>query len=112
LIEGFDLAVTAREALIDKKGLDVVLMDVRELSSVTDYYVIATGTSAPHLKALFQHLQGILKEKGVSCFRKSGTPESEWLIADYVDLVVHLFSETTREYYGLEQLWSDARKVE
>lgn len=101
----------AKQALEDKKGLDIVILDVRKVSSVTDYYVLATGTSPPHLKAMADELHRVLKKAGQKAFRKAGTPESEWLAADYVDLVVHILSPQAREYYGLETLWNDAPRV-
>jgi len=87
-------------------------MDVRELSSVTDYYVVATGNSSPHIKALADETQVALKKKGIKCHRKSGTPDSAWMVLDFLDVVIHLFSDETRSYYALEQLWSDAPRVD
>lgn len=80
-------------------------MDVRKRSSVTDYYVLATGTSAPHLKALYNGVEVALKEKGVLCYRKAGVPEGGWMVLDFVDVIVHIFTKEAREYYALEALW-------
>jgi len=110
-IDGMEVALKAKEALSSKKGENIVLLDVREVSSVTDYYVIATGANTPHLKALFQAVEQRLKAGGAACYRKTGNPESGWLVADYVDAVVHLFSRELRAYYALEALWSDAEVV-
>ena len=110
-IEGRDLALRARDILDDKKGIDIVLLDVRNLSSVTDYYVICSGTSTPHIKALAQDVDVTLKHEDNPCFKKSGTAESGWMIIDYVDVVVHVFSGEAREYYDLERLWKDAVRV-
>ena len=87
-------------------------MDMREVSNVTDYYVIASGTSSPHIKALIEEVDRALKEKDIKCFRKSGSAESEWIIVDYIDVVVHVFSSENRGYYNLEQLWSDAERIQ
>lgn len=111
-IEGLEIALKAKEALLEKKGEDLVLLDVREISSITDYYLIATGHTAPHLKALSQEVERALKKERVRCFRHSGTPESGWFVADYIDAVVHIFTSEMRGFYNLEQLWSDAPKVE
>ena len=81
---------------------------MRELSSVTDFYVLCTGLNAPHLKALADEVDRVMDRLKRPCFRRSGTPESEWIVADYLDVVVHLFTARTREYYALERLWSDA----
>jgi ribosome-associated protein len=110
-IESRQVALKAKELLTEKKGEDVVILDVRDLSSVTDYYLLATGGSPPHLKALSEEVQRGLREAGVRCYRKSGTPDSEWMVADYVDVVVHIFTPASRSYYALEELWNDAQKV-
>lgn len=94
-----------------KKAEDVVILDVRGLSSVTDYYLVATGTSSPHLKALVVETERALEAAGRRCYRRAGTPESQWIVADYVDLVVHIFAPDPRAYYALERLWNDAREV-
>ncbi len=89
-----------------------MLLDVRELSTVTDYFLMVTGTSAPHIKALADETVVTLKKEGVRCYRRSGTPESRWIAMDLVDVVVHIFSAETRSYYALEELWSDAKRIE
>jgi ribosome-associated protein len=102
---------TAWTAIEDKKGLDPVVLDVRELSSVTDYFLMVTGSSAPHVKALAESVERALKETGVRCYRKSGTADSGWIVLDYVDTVVHIVNPETRAFYGLESLWSDAPRL-
>lgn len=99
------LARMIRKALDEHKGEKLKVMDVRKRSTVTDYYVIATGTSAPHLKALYNGTEAALREKGVQCYRKAGIPEGGWMVLDYVDVIVHIFSKEAREYYALETLW-------
>lgn len=101
-----------REALESKKAVDVRVLDVRGLSSVTDFYVVATGNSSPHLKALVGEVAHRLKDSGLACHRQAGTPESQWMVADCMDFVVHVFSQQAREYYALEDLWKDAKRVE
>ena len=78
---------------------------------MTNFFVIATGTSNPHIKALGGVVEHVLKEKGIPCYRRAGTPESAWMVVDYLDVVVHIFSEETRDYYSLERLWGDAAEV-
>ena len=97
--------------LEDKKADNVVILDVQQLSTVTDYYVIASGSSAPHLKALAGAVEKELKEQGVKRYNREGTFESQWMVLDYVDVVVHIFLPEVREYYSLERLWSDAPQV-
>ena len=94
------------------KGEDVVILDVHGLSSVTDYYLIATGNSSPHLKALATEVENAMESAGRTCYRRAGKPESQWVVADYLDFVVHIFTSETRGHYALERLWNDARVVE
>ncbi len=97
-----------REALSAKKGADILALDVRGLSSVTDFYVLATGHNLPHLKALAQAVDECMGKSGVRCYRLAGDAQSQWLVADYLDVVVHIFSDELRRYYALEDLWKDA----
>ncbi|MGD9873008.1 MAG: ribosome silencing factor [Kiritimatiellia bacterium] len=102
----------ACEALISKKGEDLMVLDVRGLSSVTDYFVIVTGGSAPQLRALSSDLERTLKEKhGTASSFRAGDPESGWMVVDYFDVVFHIFSREKREYYDLERLWRDAPRL-
>ncbi|HBA84569.1 MAG TPA: ribosome silencing factor [Verrucomicrobia bacterium] len=109
--ETLEIAKKAREALIAKKGEDIIILDVRKLSSVTDFYLVATGRNGPHIKALINEAEAVLSREGLKHYRKAGTSDSEWMVIDFMDLVVHVFSPTTRKYYELERLWSDARIV-
>jgi ribosome-associated protein len=96
------------DALLDKKGEDIKLLYFGEKSSLTDCFVIATGNSNPHLKALRDNVEKTLKEKGVELFSKDRFQPSGWLVIDAIDFVVHLFSKDQRENYAIEQLWKDA----
>ena len=98
--------------MLSKKGEDVVILDVRGLSSVTDYYLLVTANSAPHIKALTTEIEHELEKEKVRCYRIAGSPDSEWVVVDYFDAVIHIFTPKTREYYALEQLWSDAKRLE
>lgn len=90
----------------------MVVLDVRKLSSVTDYYIICTGNNTRHYKALIDACEKELIEKQERRpFRLSGTPESAWMILDYLDFVVHVFGGEAREHYALETLWKDAPRV-
>ena len=94
------------KALEDRKGVDVKVYDVRGKSTLADFFVVATGSAAPHLKALIAESQAVMKEAGVMSYRTSGDPESGWIVVDYVDVVVHVFSPEARAYYALEKLWA------
>jgi ribosome-associated protein len=110
-IEPLETAQAAREALEEKNGREIVLLDVREISNLTDFFLIATGGNRPHLKALAEGVRLKLKGAGVRPYGRSGTPESDWIVLDYLDVVVHLLSGKAREYYALEKLWSEAPRV-
>lgn len=106
-----ELSLTLARVLDDKQARNIRVLDVHGSSSITDFHIIATGTSAPHLKALVSELQHRMKAAGVMSYRKSGTPESGWIVLDFVDAVVHVFSDEARAYYAIDDLWSDAREV-
>lgn len=110
-MESLDIARQAREALLSKKGADILIVDVRKASPVTDYYVIVTGTTPPQIKALAGAVSKELKASGVTCYRRSGLPEDGWMVLDYLDVVIHIFLRETRDYYAIEELWADAPQV-
>jgi ribosome-associated protein len=98
--------------VLSKKGEDVVILDVRGLSTVTDYYLLATANGAPHIKAIAAEIERELEKENARCYRTAGSPNSGWVVADYFDAVIHIFTPKTREYYALERLWGDAKRVE
>ena len=110
-MESIDMVHQAREALLSKKGAGIVVLDVRELSPVTDFFMIASGMTAPQLKAMSGAVSRQLKEAGVHFFRKSGVPDDGWIVLDYVDVVIHIFLQEVRDYYAIEELWVDAPRV-
>ena len=85
-------------ALENAKGEDIKVYDVRGESGITDFFVVATGAAAPHLKALIKALP--------KAYRTAGDPDSGWIVSDFVDVVVHVFSAEARAYYALEKLWA------
>ena len=99
-------AKTIARALEGSKGVDVKIYDVRGQSNLADFFVVATGAAAPHLKALIAESQAVMKQNGVQSYRTSGDPESGWIVVDYIDVVVHVFSPEARAYYALERLWT------
>lgn len=101
----------ARLTLEEKKGEKITVLDVRKLSSVTDYYVICTGLNTRHYRALVDACEKALVENGRKPYRMSGTPDSAWMILDYLDFVVHVFGEKAREHFALETLWKDAPRL-
>jgi len=96
----------------DKKAQDVVVLDLRALTFVTDYFVIATGTNPRQIQAIADDIMGQMKRLHVHCIGVSGMRQASWILLDYSDVVVHLFSPEFRALYDLELLWGDAPKVE
>ena len=101
--------------IMEKKGEDIVVIDLRGISSVSDFFIIATGTSNVHLKAIADEIREKLKkEKNITPWHLEGFEAQKWILLDYVDIVVHIFDSETRSYYSLEKLWDDAaiRRIE
>ena len=96
----------------DKKAVDIRLFDVRGISSLTDFFLVATGNSPPHLKALAEEVRHRLKDRGVIAYGSAGVPESGWVALDYVDVVIHVFLQQTRSYYAIEDLWESAPLID
>jgi ribosome-associated protein len=88
------------------------VLDVRGLSPITDYLVIATGTSARQMRSVIDDLAEMAAERGQTPLAQSGTDGESWMLIDFVNVVVHLFSQDARQFYDLENLWGDARRVE
>jgi len=101
----------ACNALLDKKAEDLTLLYFGEKSSLTDCFIIATGTSDPHLKALRDNLEKTLKENKIETLSRERFKPGGWLVLDAIDFVVHLFSREQRENYALEHLWKDADEL-
>ena len=98
----------ACEALLNKKAEDLTLLYFGKKSSLTDCFIIATGTSDPHLKALRNNLEKTLKDNKIETLSRDRFQPSGWLVLDAIDFVIHLFSREQRENYALEHLWKDA----
>ena len=105
------IAKLCRQIALDKKADDVIILDLRKLSMLTDFFVICSGTSEPHLKAIAEEIHFRLKQLGLHKYHRDGSVGSRWLVLDYVDVLVHIFHPKLREYYGLEDLWRDAKRV-
>jgi ribosome-associated protein len=96
------------DLLFDRKGLDVTLLDLRGISSATDWFIVATGTSDTHVSALSDSVVDGLKKDGVRPLNVEGARDARWILIDYFDFVVHVFHPAAREFYQLERLWGDA----
>lgn len=111
-VDATNLARLAADAIADKKGQEIVLLEVGDLFVITDVFVIASGTSRPHVQTLADRVEELLKEAGRSPLRDEGRTEAEWVLIDYGDVMVHIFQQAARDYYDLERLWRDAPLIE
>ena len=108
-----ELAQIAVEAALSKKAYDIVIMDMRAVSGVADIFVLCTGSSDLQIKAIVEGVRMQIKEDAQELpWHTEGTNNMQWVLLDYVDLVVHVFNEEKRAYYDLERLWGDAPKEE
>jgi ribosome-associated protein len=108
------LALRAAQIALEKKAGDVVIMDLKGLSSIADFFVICSGGSDVHVKAISKHIEDSLLEESkgeekVKPWHIEGHDTLRWVLLDYVHVIVHVFREETRDYYGLERLWGDAK---
>lgn len=109
--DGAEIARQIVEAVEDRKASDIVMLDIRSISTIADYFVLANGDSERQLRALLNAVENRLSEEGLEPHHVEGSPESGWILMDYLDVLVHLFSPAEREYYRLEQLWEDAQVI-
>ena len=92
--------------LNENKGIDIRIISIKEISSIADYIIIATGSSNRHLTSMAEHIESNLKKIGQKTFSKEGENQSEWVLLDLGDIIVHLFKREIREFYNLEKMWS------
>jgi ribosome-associated protein len=109
--DAIEAARTAAATIDDKKGEDIVLLDLSGLLVVTDVFVVASGTSNRHVKSLVEDVEEALKAAGRRPIRREGVDYGSWVLLDYGDVVVHVFLDETREFYDLDRLWADAARV-
>ena len=105
-------ALEIADALTDKKALDVRILDLAGVSSFTDYFVIASGSSTRHVKTLAEETTRAVREQGEKTLGVEGDPPGRWVLVDAGDVVVHLFEPEAREFYALERLWGEAEQLE
>lgn len=111
VMESREVAIAAARAAAAKQATDVVILDVHEVIVITDFFVIATGTSDRQVKTIVDEVEKALRDRGIKPVRREGETEGRWVLLDYVDAVVHVFAQEERDYYSLERLWSDAPRV-
>lgn len=98
----------AVELAVDRKGVDMTLLDLRGVSNATDYFLLVNGTSDTHVKSIADHIIDEMKKEGMRAYHVEGLRSGRWVLIDFVDFVVHVFHPAAREFYQLERLWGDA----
>ena len=111
ITSGLRLAKLCRTIAEDKKAENVLLLDMRKVSTLTDYMLICSGNSEPHLKAIADEIGRQLRDLGCRPKGRDGAPPSRWVVLDYNDVLIHIFHPEVREHYALEHLWGDAKRV-
>jgi len=109
--ESRDTAIAAALAAASKQANDVVILDVHGLIVITDYFVIATGSSDRQVKTIVDEVETALRDRDRKPVRREGETDGRWVLLDYVDVVVHVFAEAERDFYDLERLWLDAPRL-
>ena len=108
---GKELAQTCARAALEKKAEDLLILDVRKISSFADFFVIMSGRSTRHTQSLAETIESELRSKKMTAVNSEGLNEGLWVLLDYGDVVVHIFYKDNREFYDLEGLWHEAPKV-
>lgn len=111
-MEALALAKKAAEILDNKKADQINVIKIEEISSLADYFVIASGTSSTHVRSLSDELEEKLKAEGVSPARVEGYRSNSWVLLDYGSVVIHVFTQEARDFYDLDRLWADGIKVD
>lgn len=111
-MESKEMANSIATLLDDKLATDIVLLDVEDVSLLADYFIVATGKSTRQNKALQGYIEAAMTKEGIEPNHLEGQGTGEWILLDYGDVIIHLFTQEQRNYYDLERLWKDAPKVE
>lgn len=111
-MNSYEQSILTAKAISSKKGLNIKLIEIGDISSLADYMVIATGTSSTHVKAIADEVEYQLDEAGISASHIEGYRSNSWILLDYVDVIVHIFSDEAREFYDLERLWQDGKEID
>lgn len=108
----YEIAKVAAQALDSKKGQDIKILKIEDLTVIADYFVIATGTSTTQVKALANEVDFQMEQSGVKLGHREGYDGGGWILLDFNSVIVHVFQPSTRDFYAMERLWADAQEVE
>ena len=111
-VSALGTAERALAALVDRRAVDPIVLDMREITLITDYFLICSGTSNVHIRALSDGVVEAMKEAGVRPFGVEGKEGARWVLLDFGEVIVHIFAQEEREFYALDRLWGDAPRVE
>lgn len=106
------MASVAYHALSEKKGEDITVLEISDISILTDYFLIATGNSSSQIQAMIDNVEEKMQEAGYKMKRLEGNRNSTWILMDFGDVVIHLFDKEDRLFYDLERIWSDGKRIE
>ena len=112
MISAKEMARIAKEALEDKKAGDVKIIDIEEISTIADYFMIASGSNRNQVQAMADNVEEALSRAGVEPKHIEGYPTANWILMDYGDIVLHIFDEENRLFYDLERIWRDGKRID
>lgn len=107
-MDSLKFAKSIAQLVQNKKGFDIKILDIRKISSISDYFVICSADVDKQVKAIADEVEEKLNSQGIKCFHREGYETLTWVILDYFDVIVHIFKTEARNYYNLEKLWGDA----
>lgn len=110
-METIDAARIAAKCMDDKKAEDIVVLDIRDLTAMADYFVICSVNSAPQMRAVYEEIDEKMSEKGLEPNGREGFDGAYWILMDYGDVIIHIFNKESREFYSIENLWADAQRM-
>ena len=111
-MNSYDLMKTAVKAADGRKAINIKILHLEELTTLCDYFIICSGTSTPHMNAIYEEIDMKLSEAGIKPAAREGLGNPGWVLLDYGDVIVHIFNENSREFYSIERLWSDAEEID